>query len=211
MPPPPAIPTRVVGRGGWGSHLCESNRSPLRGTSLPPRRQRESYLDNLRSPAAPLSPGPLETCRGHADHVPWGRLPACNKAIDQDGQHVVGRRCVPPSYPLRFSRPANPPILLFAQLIFQSRSYKFSTPNFPLSVTKKKVLKTTLCTTVRAQLSPKYPGFSEGVLELLYRDMLCPSWKYDNGRIFKITCRYSKKILLCVQLYTLRKYLSKKT
>ena len=27
----------------------------------------------------------------------------------------------------------NPPIVLFARLIFQSRSYKFSTPNFPLT------------------------------------------------------------------------------
>ena len=69
----------------------------------------------------------------------------------------VGRRCTPPSPPLQFSQPTNPPILLFARLIFQSRSYKFSTPNFPL--TKKKVVKTTLCTTVRAQFPPKYPGF----------------------------------------------------
>jgi hypothetical protein len=117
--------------------------------------------------------------------VPRGRLPAGNEAIDQNGQHVVGRRRTPPSSPLQFSQPTNPPILLFARLIFQSRSYKFSTPNNPL--TKKKVIKTTLCTTVRAQLPPKYPGFREGVLELLCGDIRCPSWKYNNGRIFKIT------------------------
>jgi len=63
-----AIPARAAGRGGRGSHLCESDRSSLRGTSLPPRRQRESYLDDSRSPAAPLSPGPLAPCRGHAAH-----------------------------------------------------------------------------------------------------------------------------------------------
>ena len=153
----------------------------------------------FRSPAATLPPAPLAPRRGRAGHVPRGRLPAGNEAIDQNGQHVVGRRRTPPSSPLQFSQPTNPLILLFARLIFQSRSYKFSTPNNPL--TKKKVVKTTLCTTVRAQLPPKYSGFREGVLELLCWDIRCPSWKYDNGRIFKITRRYSKKILLCVRLY----------
>ncbi len=37
------------------------------------------------------------------------------------------------------NQPTNPPILLFVQLIFQSRSYKFLTHNFP--VIKKKVIK----------------------------------------------------------------------
>ena len=59
-------------------------------------------------------------------------------------------------------------------MIFQSRSYKFSTPNFPL--TKKMVIQMTLCTTVHAQLPPKYPSFSEEVLELHHREILCPSW-----------------------------------
>jgi len=132
-PPPTAIPAKAAERGGQGSHLREIDQSPPRGTSLPPRRQRESCRDDSRSPAALLSHAPLASCRGHADHVPWGRLPARNKAINQDGQHVVGRRRTPPSSPLQFSRPANPPILLFARLIFQSRSYKFSTPIFPLT------------------------------------------------------------------------------
>jgi hypothetical protein len=132
-PPTTAIPAKSAERGGQGSHLCESDRSPPRGTSLPPRRQRESCRDDSRSPAAPLSHAPLAPCRGHADHVPWGRLPARNEVINQDGQHVVGRWRMLPSSPLQFSQPANPPILLFARLIFQSRSYKFSTPNFPLT------------------------------------------------------------------------------
>ena len=162
----------------------------------------------FRSPAAPLPPAPLAPRRGRAGHVPRGRLPAGNEAIDQNGQHVVGRRRTPPSSPLQFSQPTNPPILLFARLIFQSRSYKFSTPNNPL--TKKKVVKTTLCTTVRAQLPPKYPGFREGVLELLCWDIRCPSWKYDNGRIFKITrwfltpgLWYRTKNILIVGMYLL--------
>ena len=57
-PPPPAIPARAAGRGGRGSHLCESDRSPPRWTSLPPRRQRASCRDDSRSPAAPVSPAP---------------------------------------------------------------------------------------------------------------------------------------------------------
>ncbi len=67
--------------------------------------------------------------------------------------------------------------------VFQ-RLYVFhlSQPNFPL--TKKKVVKTL---GAHAQLPPKYPVFLEGVFELLCGDMGCPSWKYDNGRIFKIT------------------------
>jgi len=40
------------------------------------------------------------------------------------------------NYPLQFSQPANPPILIIVRLIFQSRSYNFLTPNFPL--TKKR-------------------------------------------------------------------------
>ena len=176
--------------------------SPARDITAP--QEAESIMPRrFRSPAAPLPPAPLAPRRGRAGHVPRGRLPAGNEAIDQNGQHVVGRRRTPPSSPLQFSQPTNPLILLFARLIFQSRSYKFSTPNNPL--TKKKVVKTTLCTTVRTQLPPKYPGFREGVLELLCWDIRCPSWKYDNGRIFKITRRYSKKILLCVRLYTLRR------
>jgi hypothetical protein len=86
-----------------------------------------------RSPAAPLPPGRLAPNRDRADHVPWGRLRAHNEMIDQDGQRIVGRQCTPSSSPLQFSRPANPPILLFARLIFQSRLHKFSTPNFPLA------------------------------------------------------------------------------
>ena len=130
---PTAIPSKAAERGGQGSHLRESDQSPPRGTSLPPRRQRESCHDDLHSPAAPLSHASLAPCRGHADHVPRGRLPACNEAINQDGQRVAGRWRTPPSSPLQFSQLANPPILLFARLIFQSRSNKFSTPNFPLT------------------------------------------------------------------------------
>ena len=33
----------------------------------------------------------------------------------------------------------------------------------------------------------KYPSFSEGVSEFLLVGIQSPSWKYDNGRIFKIT------------------------
>jgi len=65
----------------------------------------------------------------HAATIPFTRrpdarekLPNGNEAIDQDGQRIVGRRCTPPSSPLQFSQPTNPPILLFAQLIFQSWS-----------------------------------------------------------------------------------------
>ena len=107
-----------------------------------------------RRPVAPrpprASPQPCRPCAR-------GRLPAGNEAIDQDGQRVVGRRRTPQSSPPQFSQPPNPPILLFARLIFQSRSYKFSTPNFPL--TKKKVIKTTLCTTGGGTNSPKIPRF----------------------------------------------------
>jgi hypothetical protein len=74
------------------------------------------------------------------------------------------------------------------------------------AVAPKKVVKTTLCTTGGAQLLPKYSSFLEGVLELLSRDILRPLWKYDIGRIFKITRQYSKKILLCVRLYTFLLY-----
>jgi len=116
MPKPPAIPARAAGRGGRGSHLRESDQSPPHGTSLPPRKQRASCCDDSR-----------------ANHVPRGRLPARNKAIDQDGQRVVGRRHTPPSSPLQISQPANAPILLFVQIIFQSRSYTFLTPNFCLT------------------------------------------------------------------------------
>jgi hypothetical protein len=131
--PPPAIPLRAAGSGGLGSHLHESYCFSPRGTSLPPRRQRASCCDNSRSPSAPLPPGPLAP-RHVRDHVLWGRLPACNEAIiDQEGQCVVGRRRTPPSSPLQFSQPDNPPILLFVRLIFQSQWYKFSTPNFPLT------------------------------------------------------------------------------
>ena len=54
------------------------------------------------------------------------------------------------------------------------------------------LVKMTLCTTGCAELLPKYPVFLEGVLELLCRDAQCPSWKYDNGRFFKITPEFRK-------------------
>ena len=41
----------------------------------------------------PGVPRPLAPRRGHADHVPWGRLPARNEAIDQDGQRIVLKQC----------------------------------------------------------------------------------------------------------------------
>jgi hypothetical protein len=103
--PPQAIPARAVGRGGWGSYLCESDRFPLCGTSLPPRRQRALCCNDSRSPDAPLPPGPLATRRGRADHVPRGRLPAGNEAINQDGPRVVGGQRTLPSSPLQFSQP----------------------------------------------------------------------------------------------------------
>ena len=58
----------------------------------------------------------------------------------------------------------------------------------------------TLCTTVRALLPPKYPGFREGVIELLCGDIRCLSWKYDNGSIFKITRRYEKNTTVCTTI-----------
>jgi len=92
----------------------------------------------------------------------------------------------PPYSPLQFSQPASPPNLLFARLIFQSGSYTFSTPNFPL--TKKKGHRNDPVYLLGAHnYSQNIPFFLEGVLELLSRDIICPSWKYDIGRIFKIT------------------------
>ena len=189
-PPPQAILPRAAGRWVWERHLRESNRSPLRGTSLPPRRHRASFAFTNR----PADPRPLRASPQPHRPCARGRLPAGNEAINQDGQHVVGRRHMPPSSPLQFSQPANPPILLFAQLIFQSRLYKFSTPNFPL--TKKKVMKTTLCTTGCSQLPPKYPVFLEGVLELLCRDILMSivqirQWSYfqNNPVVLKSRAR----------------------
>ncbi len=70
-PPPQAIPARAVGRGGRESHLRESDRYPLRGTSLPPRRQRASCRDDSvpPPPRCPPPPSHLATaapamCRG---------------------------------------------------------------------------------------------------------------------------------------------------
>ena len=152
-PPLQTIPARAARRGGRESHLCESNQSPLHRTSLPPRKQRALCHNDSLSPAAPLPPGPLAPRRGHVHHVPRGRLPTDNEAIDQDGQHVIGWRCTPPSSPLQFSQLANPPMLLFARLIFQSWSYKFLTSDFPLTKNGRKY-NPVYCTTVRAQLPP---------------------------------------------------------
>ncbi len=151
----------------------------------PPSRRLVCLQHASHHPIRPPSSSRRVVCRPPTARQHRHRLVAasssCNEAIDQNGQHVVGRQRTPPSSPLQFSQPTNPIILLIAPLIFQSRSYKFSIPNHPL--TKKKVVKTTLCTTVRAQLPPKYSGFREGVLELLCWDIQCLSWKYDNGSI----------------------------
>ena len=52
------------------------------------------------------SPRPCGPCAA-------GRLPAGNETSNQDGHHIVGRWHTPPSTPLQFSQPTNPPILLF--------------------------------------------------------------------------------------------------
>ena len=65
------LTARAAGRGGRESHLRESNRSPLRGTSLPPRRQRASCRDDFvpPPPRCPMPPSRLAAaapamCRG---------------------------------------------------------------------------------------------------------------------------------------------------
>jgi hypothetical protein len=57
---------------------------------------------------------------------------------------------------------------------------KIFNTNFPLT---KKGCKNDPVYYWGAQLPPKYPGYLEGVLELLCGDIRCPSWKYDNGRL----------------------------
>ena len=68
----------------------------------------------------------------------------------------------------------------------------FTPPSLP---NKKMVVKTTLCTTGGVQPPPKYPSFSEGVSEFLLVGIQSPSWKYDNGRIFKITPGFKNQTL----------------
>mgnify|MGYP000064680746 CR=1 FL=1 len=54
----------------------------------------------------------------------------------------------------------------------------------------------------------KYPGFGGGVLAFLCRGIRFPLWKYDIGRILKITRTYSQKKRLCVRPCMYRTYLS---
>ena len=116
-PPPQAIPAgdpRKGGGEGWTGKPSSRKRSisPARDITAP--QEAESIMPRrFRSPAAPLPPAPLAPRRGRAGHVPRGRLPAGNEAIDQNGQQVVGRRRTPPSSPLQFSQPTNPPIFLY--------------------------------------------------------------------------------------------------
>jgi hypothetical protein len=117
--------------GGRGSHRCKRDQSPLRGTSLPPRRQRALCRHYMHSPTLlHCPPHPLAPCRGRTNQVARGRPPAGNEAINQDGQWVgiyaVGWWHTPPSSPSQFSQLANPPILLCVRLSFQSRSYRIS-------------------------------------------------------------------------------------
>ena len=122
-------------------------RGPMRNVRWSPVRNSPRSLVAAASPPPPrrrrLSSPPRRRRRR--------RRPAQRRC--REGP-FFGRRCTPPSPPLQFSQLTNPPNFLFARLIFQSGSYNFSTPNFPL--TKKKVVKTTLCTTGGAQLPPKY-------------------------------------------------------
>ena len=52
---------------------------------------------------------------------------------------------------------------------------------------KKKVVNTTLCTTWGCINTLNYPGFLGRVREFPCREVRFPSWKYDIGRIFKMT------------------------
>ncbi len=51
------------------------------------------------------------------------------------------------------------------------------------------------------QLPNKYPGFFGGVSKFLCIHIQCPSWKYNFGCIFKITCPCSKEIILLYSVY----------
>ena len=129
---------RAVGRAGWGSHFRKSDRSPLCGTSLPPRRQRASCHKDLRSPAALLPPAPLAPFRSCADLVPEEGSPLSMKQSIRMASVSLGggvRRH------LFLYNSANRPThqFCFVRLIFQSWSCTFSTPNFPL--TKKRSYK----------------------------------------------------------------------
>ena len=172
------------GEGGGGKAIfAKAINLPCMGHHcLPGGRERRAAT--ICSPAAPLPPAPLAPCRSRANHVPREGSPLAMKQSIRTARALSGSGVCHHLLLYNSVNPANPPIFLFARLIFQSRSYKFLTPNFLLS---KKVVITTLCTTGGAQLPPKYPVFFEGVLELLSRDILCPSWKYDNGHIFKTT------------------------
>ncbi len=101
--------------GGGGAHASPFASPPSPSTSLSPP-------DNGGS------------TRGEGDLAPI--VPAARAARTRGA-----RRRVPPPSPSMgkaprrprccyCSQPTNPPIFLFARLIFQSRSYKFSTPNF---------------------------------------------------------------------------------
>ena len=61
---------------------------------------------------------------------------SANRPTDQPTNRLTYQMTNRPTH-----QPTNPPILLFVRLIFQSRTYKFSTPNFPL--TKKRLYKQT--------------------------------------------------------------------
>jgi len=63
--------------------------------------------------------------------------------------------------------------------------HKFLTPNFPL--TKKRSQKQPCVLLGAYKLPQNTPVFLEGVSELLHVDIQCPSWKYNNGSIFKKT------------------------
>ena len=66
---------------------------------------------------------------------------------------------------------------------FSVKVVQLSTPNFPLT---KKGLKNKPVYYWGCTTSP-IPRFLEEVLELFCRDIQCPSWKYYNGHILKIT------------------------
>jgi len=137
-------PMRNVRTGGPPSGI-------LRGASSPP-------------PLPPIADDDDQCSADAARDLSSGGGVRRNLLLYNSANQPTDQPSNPPTY-----QPTNPPILFFVQLIFQSRSYKFSTPNFPL--TTKKVVKTTLCTTGCGQLPPKYPSFLEGVLELLCRDI----------------------------------------
>ncbi len=81
-----------------------------------------------------------------------------------------------------------PNVIIFpSSILFKGRT-NFQMPNFHLTI--RKVVNTTLCTTWGCINTLNYPGFLGRVQEFPCREVRFPSWKYNIGRIFKITYWY---------------------